>query len=260
MKLIAGPCVVEDEKTTMSIARKLKKNLDPGIDFYFKASFKKANRTSIKRFTGLPYEESIAILKLVKEKLKLKICTDVHEIQDIGGIEDFVDVIQIPAFLCRQTDLIVAAAKTGKIVNIKKGQFMSPESMSFSIEKAINSGAFEVWVTERGTSFGYNDLIVDATSIPRLVVSCGCPVIMDVTHSLQKPNQTDGITHGSDKSLSRFLMRQAIVSGAEGIFMEVHTNPFESLSDKETILPIDKGISWANEAYKILNCLKNIKE
>jgi len=256
MKLIAGPCVIEDEKITMSIARKLKKNLDPEIDFYFKASFKKANRTSIKSFTGIPYEESIAILKKIKETLHLKVCTDIHEILDLAEL-DFIDVIQIPAFLCRQTDLIIAAGKTGKIVNIKKGQFMSPEAMSFSVEKALYSGASEVWVTERGTTFGYNDLVVDATSIPRIKTSCGCVAIMDATHSLQKPNQTSGITHGSDKSLSRILMRQAVVSGADGIFMEVHTSPNESLSDKETILQIDKGIKWANEAYKISKLLKN---
>ena len=256
MKLIAGPCIIESEEITMSIAKRLKNNLKLGIDFYFKASFKKANRTSIKSFSGLPYKESIGILRKIKKTYNLQICTDIHTTEDLLDL-DFVDVIQIPAFLCRQTDLIVAAGKTGKIINIKKGQFMSPENMTFSVEKALSSGASAVWVTERGTTFGYNDLVVDSTSIPRLKNSCQCAVILDTTHSLQKPNQSTGITHGSDKSLSRILMRQAVVSGADGIFMEVHTTPDKSLSDKETILHIDDGIKWANEAYLISEIIKN---
>jgi len=248
MKLIAGPCVVESYNSCFTIAERLKSFYEDKPDFYFKASFKKANRSKLSSFSGIDEEQAINILRIIKTVLSLKICTDVHEIKDIELIKDFVDVIQIPAFLCRQTDLIVEAAKTGAIVNIKKGQFMSPESMAFSVGKAISSGASEVWVTERGTTFGYNDLVVDATSIPRLKSSCKCDVIMDVTHSLQKPNHHTGITQGLDKSLSRILMRQAAVSGADGIFMECHIDPGKSRSDAETILQIDDAISWYNEA------------
>lgn len=256
-KIIAGPCVIENRQTPFSIAEALKENLDPGIDFYFKASFKKANRTSIKSFSGINLHEAIWVLRRIKEEFDVKICTDVHEVDDIELIADFVDVIQIPAFLCRQTDLLVSAGQTGKIVNIKKGQFMSPESISWSAVKAEISGAKEVWITERGTTFGYTDLVVDATSIPRIQNSSKCPAILDVTHSLQKPNQGE-FTGGSDKTLSRILMRQAAVSGAAGIFAEVHPDPSKSLSDKETILPLNDGIEWLNEAYTIFKSVPQL--
>jgi 2-dehydro-3-deoxyphosphooctonate aldolase (KDO 8-P synthase) len=251
MIVIAGPCVIEGD-VTIEIAKILKENLHPEIDFYFKASFKKANRTRIDGFMGIP--DGISVLEKIKTDLGLRICTDVHEVSDVDLVKHVVDIIQIPAFLCRQTDLIYSAGLTGKIVNIKKGQFMSPESMKWSAQKA--SWSNNVWITERGNSFGYTDLIVDSTSIPRIKKSTGCPAILDVTHSLQKPNHSDGVTMGSDKSLSRILMRQAAVSGADGIFMEVHTKPQESKSDTETILPIYEAIEWANEAYRINRFVK----
>ena len=256
MKLIAGPCVVENLETTIGIAKILKDNLNPEIDFYFKASFKKANRTRIDSFVGIEPHEALSILHSIKHQLGLKICTDVHEVLDVELVKNLVDIIQIPAFLCRQTDLIYSAGLTGKIVNIKKGQFMSPESMVFSVEKA--SWSNNVWVTERGSSFGYNDLVVDSTAIPRIKESTKCPTILDVTHSLQRPNQSKGVTMGSDKNLSKILMRQAVVSGADGIFMEVHTSPENSLSDSETILNIYDGIKWANEAYEIFKFIKDL--
>ena len=248
MKLIAGPCVVESLESCLEIAITLKNELNPSIDFFFKASFKKANRTKISSFMGLEENEALSIIQRVKEIVGVRICTDVHETSDIPLVESIVDVIQIPAFLCRQTDLIYTAGLTGKIVNIKKGQFLSPEAMKWGSEKA--AWAKEVWITERGTSFGYQDLIVDSTSIPRIKKSTGCTTFLDVTHSLQRPNQPEGVTMGGDKELSRILMRQAMVSGADGIFMEVHPNPEKSLSDKETILNLHDGIKWANEAYE----------
>jgi len=256
MKLIAGPCVVENYETLYNIASKLKQSLSPGIDFYFKASFKKANRTKLDSFTGIEPGHALYLLDQIKHDLGVKICTDVHEVSDVDLVKDVVDIIQIPAFLCRQTDLIYAAGLTGKIVNIKKGQFMSPESMMFSAEKA--SWSTNVWITERGTSFGYNDLIVDSTSIPRIKASTGKTTIMDATHSLQKPNQTGGVTMGSDKNLSRILMRQAMVSGADGIFLECHTSPEESMSDKETILHIDDAINWVNESFNLYQYVKSL--
>lgn len=255
MKIIAGPCVVEDYDTLYEIAKTLKEGLHQEIDFYFKASFTKANRSKLESFTGIGNDDAIKLLKRIKQELDLKICTDVHSYNDAWAAHSFADIIQIPAFLCRQTELIVAASKAGKIVNIKKGQFMSPESMKFSCEKAVRGNA---WVTERGTTFGYNDLVVDSTSIPRIKSACGVPVLMDATHSLQRPNDSSGITQGHDKSLSRTLMRQAVVSGADGIFFECHTNPSESKSDKETILPIGDAIKWANEAFALYQYVKTL--
>ena len=260
MKIIAGPCVVESYETTLGIGQILKYSFASNSDLYFKASFKKANRSKLASFSGIDEKEAIDILRKIKNELGIRICTDVHETSDIEKISDFVDVIQIPAFLCRQTDLIVESSKTGAIVNIKKGQFMSPESMKFSVEKARESGCSDVWVTERGTTFGYNDLVVDSTAIPRIKKACECPVILDTTHSLQRPNHMSGITRGSDKSLSYLLMKQAAVSDADGMFFECHTSPESSKSDRETILDTRDIINWATNAISLRRALISIED
>ena len=194
--LVAGPCIIDKKEETIEIARKLDDITNRlGIPFIFKASFRKANRTRLDSFTGIGDNNAIEILKNVKETLKIPITTDVHNLDDISKVKDIVDIIQIPAFLSRQTDLLISAAKTDKFVNIKKGQFLSPESIRFAVDKIKFSGNNNILITERGSMFGYNDLIVDFRSIP-IMKEFGFPVIMDVTHSLQQPNQSNGISGG----------------------------------------------------------------
>lgn len=235
---IAGPCVIESQDLLEVVASKLleiKKNLD--IDIYFKASFDKANRTSISSFRGPGMEKGLMMLNDIKEKFGLKILTDIHESEQADPVGKVVDVLQIPAFLCRQTDLLIAAAKTGKIVNIKKGQFLSGASMRFAVDKVKQSGNDAVMLTERGNFFGYQDLVVDYRNIYDMK-QCDVPVIMDVTHSLQQPNQTSGVTGGKPELIS-LISKAAIASGADGIFMETHPNPAEAKSDGANMLRLD---------------------
>lgn len=237
--LIAGPCVVEGEEITLLIAREIKKIcVELEIPFYFKASYKKANRSSLHSFTGIGNEQALAVLAKVKADLDLPIVTDIHTEQEAAWAAQVADVLQIPAFLCRQTDLLVAAAKTGKVVNIKKGQFMSPEAMRFAVEKVRAAGNEQVLITERGTSFGYTDLVVDFRGIKELKKN-GCPVVFDATHSLQQPNQPKGVT-GGRPDLIETMAKAAVAVGYDGLFMETHPEPAKALSDGANMLPLDQ--------------------
>ena len=235
--LIAGPCVVEGEEITLRIAREIKAVCEElGIPFLFKASYKKANRSSLRSFTGIGDEEALAVLAKVKAELNVPIVTDIHTAEEAAWAAEVADVLQIPAFLCRQTDLLVAAAETGRYVNIKKGQFLSPEAMRFAVEKVRESGNEHVMVTERGTSFGYQDLIVDFRGIKALKEN-HCPVVLDCTHSLQQPNQPAGVT-GGRPDLIETIAKAGVAVGFDGLFMETHPEPAKALSDGANMLPL----------------------
>lgn len=237
--LIAGPCVVEGEEITMRIAREVKdvcQKLD--IPFLFKASYKKANRSSLRSFTGIGNEEALEVLRKVKTTYDLPIVTDIHSEEEAEWAAQVADVLQIPAFLCRQTDLLVAAAKTGKYVNIKKGQFLSPEAMQFAVEKVRDAGNDHVMVTERGTSFGYQDLVVDYRGVKALQAN-HCPAILDCTHSLQQPNQAKGVT-GGRPDLIETIAKAGVAVGFDGLFMETHPDPAHALSDGANMLPLSE--------------------
>lgn len=236
--LLAGPCVVEGEKMAMEIAEHISAITQRlGIPYVFKGSYRKANRSRIDSFTGIGDKEALRILRKVRNTFNIPVVTDVHSIEEASLAAEYVDVLQIPAFLCRQTDLLVAAAKTGKMVNIKKGQFLSPEAMAFAVQKVRDAGNDEVAITERGTTFGYQDLVVDFRGIPEMRKN-GCPVIMDVTHSLQKPNQTSGVTGGMPELIEP-MARAAVAIGADGLFIETHQNPAVAKSDGANMLRLD---------------------
>lgn len=238
-KLISGPCAIEDKETALLIGKTVKAICDElGFEFIFKGSYRKANRSKLDSFTGIGDEKALNILKEIGEELGVETITDIHESHEAELAAKYVDNLQIPAFLCRQTELLLAAGKTGCGVNIKKGQFVSPESMQFPLEKVQSTGNKKVWLCERGFSFGYNDLIVDATAIHRLKKH-GAPVIMDCTHSVQKPNQTVGVT-GGDPSLIESIALSAAATGADGFFIETHPNPAVAASDPHTMLQLDK--------------------
>ena len=236
--LIAGPCVVESEELLMEVADKVSvmcKNL--GIPYVFKSSYRKANRTSGNSFTGLGDEAAMKLLKKTGEKYKLPVTSDVHAHDEAALAAQYIDILQIPAFLCRQTDLLVAAAETGKIVNVKKGQFLSGPAMKFAADKIRKAGNDKVILTERGTTFGYQDLVVDYRNIPWMQEH-KVPVVMDVTHSLQQPNQTTGVTGGNPQLIGT-IAKAAIATGADGLFIETHPNPAVALSDGATMLKLD---------------------
>ena len=252
--LIAGPCAIEDKATALHIAKEVKETCDElGIRFIFKGSYRKANRSRLDSFTGIGDEKALNILKDIGEELGVETITDIHESHEAESVARYVDHIQIPAFLCRQTELLLAAGRTGKGVNIKKGQFLSPEAMKFPVEKVQSTGNKKVWVCERGVTFGYSDLIVDATAIHRLKVH-GVPVVMDCTHSVQKPNKTEGVT-GGDPSLIETIALSAIVTGADGFFIETHPNPQSAKSDPHTMLQLDKLRPILEKAMKIRKAL-----
>jgi len=236
--LLAGPCVIEGEQMALDIAGKIlevTQRLD--IPVVFKGSYRKANRSRLDSFTGIGDIEALEILARVKRDFGVPVVTDIHSAPEAAMAADFVDVLQIPAFLCRQTDLLVAAAETGLAVNIKKGQFLSPGAMKYAVEKVRQAGNDNVAVTERGTTFGYQDLIVDYRGIPEMQ-SFGCPVILDVTHSLQQPNQGSGVTGGRPDMIET-IARAGIASGADGIFIETHPNPAVAKSDGANMLRLD---------------------
>jgi 2-dehydro-3-deoxyphosphooctonate aldolase (KDO 8-P synthase) len=237
--LIAGPCVVEGRQITLEIAETLKEITDTlEIPFIFKASYKKANRSKSSSYTGPGDDIGLDILATVKDKLKVPILTDIHNKEEAALAASYnVDILQIPAFLCRQTELLEAAADTGKHVNIKKGQFLSPQSMFFAAEKITNTGNNKVMLTERGTQFGYGDLIVDFRSIPEMK-KFGYPVVMDVTHSLQQPNQSSGVT-GGRPDLIETIAKAAVATGVDGLFMETHPYPSKALSDGANMLQLN---------------------
>ena len=236
--LLAGPCVVEDEDITMSIAKKIIEITDRlEIPFIFKASYKKANRTRTDSFMGIGDEAALHILKKIRDTYKIPIVTDIHESGDAAIAAKYVDVLQIPAFLCRQTELLLAAAATGKTVNIKKGQFLSGEAMKFAVDKVKGAGNKNVMLTERGNSFGYQDLVVDYRNIYEMQKN-NVPVILDVTHSLQQPNQTGGITGGKPELIS-LIAKAGIAVGVDGIFIETHPEPSKAKSDGANMLRLD---------------------
>jgi len=236
--LLAGPCAIEGEKMALQIAERVVKITEKlNIPYAFKGSYKKANRSKIDSFTGIGDEKALKILLKVKETFGIPVVTDIHETQDAPLAAEYVDMLQIPAFLCRQTDLLVAAAKTGKIVNVKKGQFLSPGAMKFAVQKIIDSGNRQVMLTERGTTFGYSDLIVDYRGIPEMQ-AFGFPVVMDITHSLQQPNQTSGVTGGLPQ-LIETIAKAAVAVGVDGLFVETHHNPAEAKSDGANMLKLD---------------------
>lgn len=238
--LLAGPCAIESEEITMTIAERLVEvTAALQIPLVFKGSYRKANRSRLDSFTGIGDVKALTILAKVRECFGVPVVTDIHESREAAMAADFVDMIQIPAFLCRQTDLLVAAAKTGKMVNIKKGQFLSPQSMAHAVNKVRESGNSQVCVTERGTTFGYTDLIVDYRGIPVMQAECKCPVIMDITHSLQQPNQASGVTGGLPGLIST-VGKAAIAVGADGIFIETHPEPALAKSDGANMLPLDR--------------------
>ena len=235
--LIAGPCAIEGEQMAMDIAGKIVEITNElEIPYIFKGSFKKANRSRLDSFTGIGDEKALSILKKVGETYNIPTITDIHIPEDAALAAKYVDALQIPAFLFRQTDLLVAAANTGKVVSIKKGQFAGPEAMSFAVDKVRESGNDNVWITERGTTFGYQDLVVDFRSIP--VMKNYAPVIMDVTHSLQQPNQTSGVTGGKPELIST-IAKAAIATGADGLFIETHPDPSVAKSDGANMLQLD---------------------
>jgi len=236
--LLAGPCVIENEKMALQIAEKVITITDKlYIPYVFKGSFKKANRSRIDSFTGIGDEKALKILRKVSEEYNIPVMTDIHETNDAMMAAEYVDVLQIPAFLCRQTDLLIAAGKTGKTVNIKKGQFLSAGAMRFAAQKVVDSGNNQIMLTERGTTFGYSDLVVDYRGIPEMQ-SFGYPVVMDATHSLQQPNQTSGVAGGMPQWIET-IAKAAIAVGVDGLFVETHPNPEQALSDGANMLPLD---------------------
>jgi 2-dehydro-3-deoxyphosphooctonate aldolase (KDO 8-P synthase) len=236
--LIAGPCVIEDTESPVEIARKLVELTDKyKIPFIFKASFRKANRSKSSSFTGIGDEKALEVLAGIRQKFQVPVVSDIHSENDARLAANYVDILQIPAFLCRQSELLFAAGETGKVVNIKKGQFSSAETMHFAVEKVRETGNQRVMLTERGTTFGYTDLVVDFRNIP-VMQQANVPVILDVTHSLQQPNQPAGVT-GGRPDLIPLMARLGIVAGAEGLFMETHPEPSKAKSDGANMLRLD---------------------
>ena len=252
--LLAGPCVIEGEDMAMRIAEKVVKiTSELNIPYVFKGSYRKANRSRIDSFMGIGDEKALKILRKVRETFDVPVVTDIHSAQEADMAAEYVDVLQIPAFLCRQTDLLVAAAKTGKIVNVKKGQFLSPEAMSFVANKLVEAGNNQVMLTERGTTFGYGDLIVDYRGIPEMQ-KIGFPVILDVTHSLQQPNQKSGVTGGMPQ-LIETIAKAGVAVGVDGLFMETHEDPSVAKSDGANMLKLDELESLLHKLVRLRKAL-----
>lgn len=236
--LLAGPCVIEGEDMALRIAERVVKMTDRlDIPYVFKGSYRKANRSRLDSFTGIGDDKALKVLKKVRDTFGVPVVTDIHAPEEAAMAAEYVDILQIPAFLCRQTDLLVAAAKTGKIVNIKKGQFLSPGAMRFAADKVVEAGNNQVMLTERGTTFGYQDLLVDYRGIPEMQ-SFGHPVVLDVTHSLQQPNQTSGVTGGMP-ALIETVAKAGVAVGVDGLFMETHEDPTVAKSDGANMLKLD---------------------
>jgi len=252
--LIGGPCVIEDRETPFEIAEKLKEITSRlNINYIFKASYRKANRSRLDSFTGIGDIEGLEILKEISKKYNLPVVTDIHSAEEADMAAEYVDILQIPAFLCRQTDLLVAAAKTNKIVNIKKGQFLSAQSMKHVVQKVRESGNEKIMLTDRGTMFGYQDLIVDFRAIP-IMQENNVPVIMDITHSLQQPNQSSGVSGGLPQMIET-IAKASIAVGADGIFMETHPNPSMAKSDGANMLELSKVEDLLSKLLRIKQAL-----
>lgn len=249
--LIAGPCVIENEKITLKTAEEIKKiTSDLNIPFIFKSSYRKANRTSIKSFSGIHFDKALKILEKVKKEFSVPILTDIHSEQEIESVAHVVDVLQIPAFLCRQTDLLIAAARTGKVINVKKGQFLAPQDMKYVIEKIESAKNKKILLTERGSTFGYHNLVVDMRSLV-IMKDLGYPVIMDATHAIQLPSNSN-VSGGESKFISS-LAKAAVAVGVDGLFLEVHPDPSKALSDAASQFPLE-------QLRKLLTLIKKIDE
>lgn len=253
--LLAGPCVVESRECIFEVANTVQKTCQElGIPFVFKSSYRKANRSSAQSFTGLGDATAGTILQAVRQELGLPVVTDIHSPAEAAIAAEFADILQIPAFLCRQTDLLTAAAETGKIINIKKGQFLSGPSMQFAVDKVKQAGNNQVMLTERGTTFGYQDLVVDMRNIPWMKQT-GAPVIMDVTHALQQPNQTSGVTGGNPEMIETIALA-ALAAGADGLFIETHPNPSLAKSDGANMLLLEKLPALLKKAMAVRRALQ----
>lgn len=253
--LMAGPCAIESEEMAMEIAERIFHICNKlEIPFIFKGSYRKANRSRLDSFTGIGDIEALSILKKVGEKLNIPTVTDIHSAEEAAIAAKFVDVLQIPAFLCRQTDLLVAAAKTGKVINIKKGQFLSPESMIHAVTKVKESGNNTIMLTDRGTMFGYQDMVVDFRGIPTMK-KFGVPVIMDITHSLQQPNQSSGVTGGNPEMIET-IAKAAVATGVDGLFLETHPNPSQAKSDGANMLDLSKLEELLTKLVKIRKAIQ----
>lgn len=236
--LLAGPCVIEGEEMALRIAEELVRVTSKlNIPYASKGSLKKANRSRTDSFTGIGDEKALKILARVAREFNVPVVTDIHEVHDAEMAAEYVDILQIPAFLCRQTDLLVAAARTGRTVNVKKGQFLAPGAMKFAAQKVVDAGNPNVMLTERGTTFGYQDLVVDFRGVPEMR-SLGFPVVVDCTHSLQRPNQTEGVTGGQPEMIET-IAKASVAVGADGLFMETHFDPAHAKSDGANMLPLD---------------------
>ena len=250
--LIAGPCAIEDRAMAMEIAEQVVDITQKlSIPYIFKGSYRKANRSRLDSFAGIGDLQALEILAEIKQTFQIPVTTDIHSVPEAAMAAEYVDVLQIPAFLCRQTDLLVAAGQTGKVVSIKKGQFMAPAAMSFAMDKVLQSGNDQVMLIERGNSFGYGDLVVDFRGIPQMQ-QLGAPVILDCTHSLQQPNQASGVT-GGQPALIETIARAGIAVGADGLFIETHPQPSQAKSDGANMLPL-------NQLEGLLKKLVNIKK
>jgi 2-dehydro-3-deoxyphosphooctonate aldolase (KDO 8-P synthase) len=255
--LLAGPCVVESKELCFEVAEKVRTITDQlNIPYVFKASYRKANRSKIDSFSGIGDEKALQVLADVKEKFNLPIVTDIHSAEEAKFAAQVADILQIPAFLCRQTDILIAAAETGKIVNVKKGQFLAPSSMKHVAQKIVDAGNKQIMLTDRGTMFGYGDLIVDYRGIPEMK-SFGFPVILDITHSLQQPNQDSGVSGGRPDMIET-IARAGIAVGVDGLFIETHPDPLKAKSDGANMLKLELLSELLEKLLKIRNAVKSL--
>ena len=255
--LFAGPCVVENEKIPLKTAEKLKKiTEDYNIPFVFKSSYRKANRSKWDSFTGIGDEKALGILGRVRNELHIPVITDIHDAREADLAAEYADILQIPAFLCRQTDILAAAARTGRTINIKKGQFLAPSSMQFAAEKVSKGGNDNILITDRGTMFGYGDIIVDYRGIPEMQ-TFGYPVILDITHSLQQPNQGSGVSGGRPERIET-IAKAGIAVGADGLFMETHPDPSSAKSDGANMLHLDNADNLLKKLTELRNTVNKI--
>ena len=257
--LIAGPCVIEDEKSPFQICERLLDICERlQIPFVFKASYRKANRSRLDSFMGIGDQAALEVLGAIRQQYNIPVVTDIHSESEAAAAAPYADVLQIPAFLCRQTELLRAAAATGRVVNIKKGQFLAPDAMIHAVDKMHAFGNDNVMLTERGTTFGYQDLVVDFRGVPQMR-RFGVPVIVDITHSLQRPNQPSGVT-GGNPELIETIARAAVAVGTDGLFMETHPNPAQAKSDGANMLPLDQAEGMLKRLLKIHQAARETKD